>query len=66
MKYRVELGRKIWKKNAEKPTFWAKFEHMYWYMLCFPILTSFRISTITCSFIIRFELFKWLIKIDFN
>ena len=21
MKYRVELGRKIWKKNAEKPTF---------------------------------------------
>ena len=31
-KYRVELGRKIWKKNAEKLTFWAKFEYMYWYM----------------------------------
>ena len=32
MKYRVELGRKNMEKNAEKPTLWAKFEHMYWYM----------------------------------
>ena len=68
MKYRVELGRKIWKKNAEKPTFWAKFEHMVLVqvMLCFPVSTSFRIPDITCSFIIRFELFKWIIKIDFK
>ena len=32
----------------------------------FPISTSFRILTINFSFMIRFELFKLLIKIDFK
>ena len=35
-------------------------------VLCFSILTSVRIFAITCSFIIRFELFKFLVKLDFN
>ena len=35
-------------------------------MLCFVVLTSFRILAITCSFLIRFELFKLLIKIGFK
>ena len=32
----------------------------------FSILTSVRIWVITCSFIIRFELFKLLVKLDFK
>ena len=35
-------------------------------MLCFPISTICRILTITCSFLIRFEGFKSLVKIDFK
>ena len=35
-------------------------------MLCFSVLTSFRILAITCSFQIRFELFKLLVKIYFK
>ena len=30
------------------------------------ILTSVCILAITCSFLIRFELFKWIIKLDFK
>ena len=52
----------IYEKSEEKPTFWAKFEHLYQVravpvqvVFCFSILTSFRILTITCSFMIRFE-----------
>ena len=30
------------------------------------ILTSVRILAITCTFLIRFELFKWIIKLDFK
>ena len=30
------------------------------------ILTSVRILTITCSFLIRFELFKLLVKLEFK
>ena len=30
------------------------------------ILESVRIFAITCSFLIRFELFKWLIKLGFK
>ena len=32
----------------------------------FSVLTSFQILTITCSFLIRFESFKLLSKIDFK
>ena len=35
-------------------------------MLYFHVSTIFRILTITCSFLIRFELFKLLVKIDFK
>ena len=35
-------------------------------MPCFSVSASFCILVITCSFLIRFELFKWLIKIDFK
>ena len=35
-------------------------------MLCFSVLTSFRILAITCSFLILFQLFKLLVKIDFK
>ena len=57
MEYRVELGITNMEKNAEKPTFWAKIRaHILVHvMLCFPVSTSFCISAITCSFIIRFE-----------
>ena len=57
MKYRVELGRKIWKKKCRKGHILGKIRaHVLVHvMLCFPILTSFRISAITFSFIIRIE-----------
>ena len=32
----------------------------------FSVSTNFLILTITCSFLIRFELFKFLVKIDFK
>ena len=32
----------------------------------FYVSTNFRILTITCSFLLRFELFKFLVKIDFK
>ena len=32
----------------------------------FSVSTNFRILIITCSFLIRFEGFKWLIKLDFK
>ena len=35
-------------------------------VFCFSILTSIRILAITCSFLIRFELFKLIVKIDFK
>ena len=35
-------------------------------VLLFPISTIFRILAITCSFLIRFECFKWPIKIEFK
>ena len=33
---------------------------------CFYVSTRFRILAITCSFLIQFELFKLLVKIDFK
>ena len=65
----------IYGKSEEKSTFWAKFEHLYLYrselvpvqvVFCFSILTSVCILTITCSFMIRFECFKFLVKINFK
>ena len=35
-------------------------------VLCFSILTSIRILAINCSFLIQFELFKLLVKLDFK
>ena len=32
----------------------------------FCVSTSFNILAITCSFLIQFELFKWLLEIDFK
>ena len=67
MDYRVELDGKIWKEMQKSP-------HSGHFlgsslgigMLCFSILTSFRILAITYSFQIRFEWFKFLVKIDFK
>ena len=68
MKYRIELGRKIWKKKCRKAHILGKIRaHVLVHvMLCFPVSISFCIAAITCSFIIRFEWLKWLIKIDFK
>ena len=35
-------------------------------VLVFPVSTSFCLLAITSSFLIRFERFKWLCKIDFK
>ena len=65
----------IYGKREEKLTFWAKFEGPVpvqvravpvQVVLCFSILTSICILAITCSFLIRFELLKFLVKIDFK
>ena len=56
---KMEAKHKFWKKKIQGTVSVQE-------MLCFPISTSFRILTITCSFPIRFELFKFLVKIYFN
>ena len=67
-------------KNGEIYHLWANFGDLYRYrsvpvqvravpvqvVFCFSILTSVRIVAITCSFIIRFGLFKLLVKLDFK
>ena len=35
-------------------------------VFCFSVLISVRILAIPCSFLIRFELFKLLVKVDFK
>ena len=35
-------------------------------VFCFSILTRVRMLAISCSFMIRFEIFKFLVKIDFK
>ena len=62
--YRVELDGKM----EAKHTLWAKIQGTVSVqeMLRFSVSTSFRILFITCSFLIRFELFKFLVKIDFK
>ena len=63
MEYRVELGRKMWKK-CRKAHILGKIRGVVsiqvrgvpvHVVFCFPISTSFRILAITCSFLIRFE-----------
>ena len=55
-------------KMEAKHTFWKKIQGTVSVqeMLCFPVSTSFRILTITCSCLIQFECFKFLVKIDFK
>ena len=56
-------------KMEAKHTFWknkiqgtVSVQEMFY----FSVLTSVRILAITCSFLIRFELFKFLVKLDFK
>ena len=73
IEYRVELGRKIWKKSRKAHILGKIRAHVpvrvkgvpIHVVFCFPVSTSFCILTITCSFLIQFELFKCLFKIDF-
>ena len=62
-------------KMEEKHTLWANFGDLYRYtfrpvlvqvMFCFSISTSVRIWAITFSFLIRFELFKLMVKTNFK
>ena len=58
-------------KNGSKTQILEKiFQGTVWFsvqkMLCFPVSTSFHILTITCSFLIRIEQFKLLVKKDFK
>ena len=63
MKYRVELGRKTWKKCRKAHILGKIRAHVpvqvrgvpIHVVLCFPISTSFCILAITCSLFIRFE-----------
>ena len=61
--YRVELGRKIWKKCRKAHILGKIRAHvpvqvrgvLVHVVFCFPISTNFCILAITCSFIIRFD-----------
>ena len=57
MDYRVELDGKIWKNGGKTQIPEKKIQGTVSVqeMLCFLVSTSFRILTITCSFMIRFE-----------
>ena len=63
MEYRVGLGWKNMKKwekttiygHSRRPVPVQVIAVSVHVMLCFFVLTSFRILTITCSFLIRFE-----------
>ena len=57
MDYRVELDGKIGKNGSKTQILGNKIQGTVSLqeMLCFPISTIFRIVTITCSFLIRFE-----------
>ena len=54
LKYRVELGSKVW-KNERKTHILGNFRVMVHVVPCFSVSTSFRILAITCSFLILFE-----------
>ena len=70
----MDLGKNIWKKGR-KTHILEKFRRAVpvqvrnvpiQVVFCFSISTNIRILALTCSFLIRFELFKFLVKIDFK
>ena len=65
LKYRVKLGSKVW-KNVRKTHILGNFRVMVHVVPCFSVSTRFRILAITYSFIIQFECFKLVVKIDFK
>ena len=64
------IGSKSGKNGSKTQILEKKFQGTVWFsvqeMLCFPVSISFHILTITCSFLIRIERFKLLVKIDFK
>ena len=71
IEYGVDVGSNTWKKGRKTHILGIFGGHVPVHVrnmcntLC-SISTSFRILAITYSFLIRFELFKWLIKLDFK
>ena len=64
------IGSKSGKNGSKTQILEKKFQGTVWFsvqeMLCFPVSISFHILTITCTFMIRIERFKLLVKIDFK